>query len=247
MTGGVDDQGVPLPAGTWPYSERLIRAMAVAAQIHAVQKKRGTSVPYLSHLLGTCSIALDHGADEDEAIAALLHDAIEDGDPIEAAKATVGSFGPKVLRIVEGCSDSESRPKPPWIERKAAYIARIPEEDRSVLLVSASDKLHNTRAILSDLRVIGDSVWVRFNAPREQTLWYYRSLVTFYRGNPNHHRELVDELDRTVSQTNRLVVARSADRTTASGPPTHRRDSSRPRSEPSHHRSSTPSNPGIHG
>ena len=102
MAGGVDDHGVPLPAGTWLYSERLIRAMAVAAQIHAVQERRGTSIPYLSHLLGTCAVALDQRAGEDEAIADLLHDAIEDGDPIDKGARGVN----RVLRAPRpSCSD----------------------------------------------------------------------------------------------------------------------------------------------
>ncbi len=200
MTHGVDEHDVPVPPVAWPSSAEFVRAIAVALQIHGTQVRKDTRIPYLSHLLGTCAIALDHGATEGEAIAALLHDAIEDGDPIDDAKESVASFGDEILKIVEGCSDSQSRPKPPWIERKMAYIKRISEDDHSVLLVSASDKLHNARAIVSDLYVVGDQLWCRFNAPREKTLWYYRSLVTFYRANPAHVPALIDELDRVVSE-----------------------------------------------
>jgi (p)ppGpp synthase/HD superfamily hydrolase len=200
MTNAVDERGWPLPPRPWLYSDRMSEAMAAAAQIHATQVRKGTAIPYLSHLLGTCSIALEYGADEDEAIAALLHDAIEDGEPTEVARATVWSFGDEVGRIVEGCTDADTLPKPPWRERKESYLARLATEDRSVLLVSASDKLHNARSIVRDLRGVGENVWERFSASKDQTLWYYRSLVTGYRGNPAHTPALIDELDRTVTE-----------------------------------------------
>ena len=205
MTDGVDERGVPLPARPWQYSDRLIAAMTAAAQIHGSQLRKGTTIPYLSHLLGACAIALDHGAGEDEAIAALLHDAIEDGQPTAAARATVWSFGDEVGRIVEGCTDADSHPKPPWRERKDLYLARLNVEDRSVLLVSVSDKLHNARSIVRDLRDIGEDLWGRFSTPKAQTLWYYRSLVTRYRGNPAHTPALIDELDRTVTEMETLA------------------------------------------
>ena len=210
MTEVVDEHGVPLPPQPWQYSGRIIAAMAVAAQIHADQARKSTTIPYLSHLLGTCAIAYDYGANEDEAIAALLHDAIEDGQPTEAARKTVWSFGDEVGRIVEGCTDADTHPKPPWRERKEAYLASLATEDRSILLVSASDKLHNARSIIRDLRGVGEELWERFNAPKDQTLWYYRSLVTAYRSNPAHTPGLIDELDRTVTEMEALAAEASA-------------------------------------
>ena len=204
MTDTIDENGIPLPPRPWVYSERLIRAMSAAAQIHAAQYRKGTTIPYLSHLLGTCSIAMEYGATEDEAIAALLHDAIEDGEPVEAARATVWTFGDEVGRIVEGCTDSDVHPKPPMRARKEAYLSRLAAEDRSVLLVSASDKLHNSRSIVRDLRELGAQVWKRFSVPQEDTLWYYRTLVTTYRANAENNVALVDELDRTVLEMERL-------------------------------------------
>jgi (p)ppGpp synthase/HD superfamily hydrolase len=206
LTIGIDEHGVPLPPRPWLYSDRLLEAMAAAAQIHGTQVRKGTTIPYLSHLLGACAIALDYGANEDEAIGALLHDAIEDGEPIDAARATVWGFGDEVGRIVEGCTDADTKPKAPWRERKVAYLARLATEDRSVLLVSASDKLHNARSIVRDLRTLGDALWDRFNAPKDQTLWYYRSLVTGYRANAAHTPALIDELDRTVSEMEVLAL-----------------------------------------
>jgi GTP pyrophosphokinase len=208
MENGIDGRGWPLPPGPWLYSVRIIDAMAAAAQIHGRQKRPATEIPYLSHLLGTCSIALEYGASEDEAIAALLHDAIEDGQPTDAARATVWSFGSEVCRIVEGCTDADTHPKPPWRERKEAYLASLATKDHSVLLVSASDKLHNARSIVRDRRVVGDKVWDRFKVPKSETLWYYRSLVTAYRANPVHSPALVAELDRTVAEMEAVAVAR---------------------------------------
>jgi (p)ppGpp synthase/HD superfamily hydrolase len=208
MTNGIDALGVPIPPQPWVYSERLIRAIDVAAQIHAAQLRKGTTIPYLSHLLGACSIVMEYGATEDEAIAALLHDAIEDGEPVEAARATVWTFGDEVGRIVEGCTDSDANPKPPMRERKEAYLTRLAAEDRSVLLVSASDKLHNARSIVRDLRGVGAEVWKRFSVPRKDTLWYYRTLVKTYRDNPAHNVALVDELARTVRKMKRLAKTR---------------------------------------
>jgi GTP pyrophosphokinase len=129
----------------------MLDALQVAARLHATQARKGTDIPYLSHLLGTCSIAMEFGADEDQAIAALLHDAIEDVEPVELARAEVGRFGPEVLRIVEACTDSDAHPKPPWRDRKEAYLAHLHGADAPILLVSAS-QLHNARTIVTDPR-----------------------------------------------------------------------------------------------
>ncbi len=179
------------------YSDRFVRALVAAAELHRAQDRKGTGVPYVSHLLGTCSIALEFGANEDQAIAALLHDVLEDVEPTHEARAAVASFGPEVVRIVEACTDSDTRPKPPWRARKEAYLARLASE------VSASDKLHNARAIVQDLRLHGRSLWERFNAESDQP-WYYRGLVHAFRSNPHHNAALVDELERTVSEMERL-------------------------------------------
>jgi len=192
-------------AGEPQYSERLIDALGVAARLHAGQQRKGSDVPYLTHLLGTCSIALDYGAGEDEAIAALLHDTIEDVEPVERARAAVAAFGPEVLRIVEGCTDSDTHPKPPWRERKETYVTHVSEADAPILLVSAADKLHNARSIVTDLRRYGEATWERFTGGRDGSLWYYRALVGAFRANPAHQAELVEELDRTVTEMETLA------------------------------------------
>jgi GTP pyrophosphokinase len=189
-----------MPDGEWAYSHRFLLALDAAATMHAAQRRKGSGVPYISHLLGTCAIAMEYGADEDEAIAALLHDAIEDVRPTEQARQAVAYFGERVFAIVEGCTDSDTHPKKPWRERKERYIAHLAAADASVLLVAGADKLHNARSLLIDLRRIGDKVWSRFNAGREESLWFYRSVVAAMRGNPANNAALVDELERTVAE-----------------------------------------------
>jgi len=195
--------GIPLPAEPWVNTDRFLQALDAAARMHAAQRRKGSGIPYLSHLLGACSIALEYGADEDEAIAALLHDAIEDVRPTEAARATVARFGDRVLAIVEGCTDADTHPKPPWRERKERFIASLADADASVLLVSGADKLHNARSLLADLRRQGSTVWDRFNASRAETLWYYRAVIGAMEANPAHNPHLVAEIARVVNEVER--------------------------------------------
>jgi O-acetyl-ADP-ribose deacetylase (regulator of RNase III) len=197
--------GIPLPPKPWLTSPRFAEALEAAAMMFAAKTKKGGSIPYISHLLGVCAIALENGATEDEAIAALLHDTIEDITPADQARAAVARFGPEVLRIVEGCSDSWTHPKPPWKERKEAYIRHMEEADRSVLLVSAADKVHNAQAIVSDLRQVGDEVWKRFNATREQELWYYRELLKVFERRLTDRPALVSELELAVGEMEHSV------------------------------------------
>ena len=200
MTELVNDaafRGLPLPAQPWRYGRRFLDALVAAAAMHAAQPRKGSEIPYASHLLGACSIALDYGATEDQAIAALLHDAIEDVEPTEAARAVVASFGPEVLRIVEGCTKAERGDGADSFEAKMAYAARFADADASILLVAAADKLHNARSIVADFRRTGDAVYSRFSVSRGQTLAYYRALVTTFRDNPATNPDLLGELDRS--------------------------------------------------
>ncbi|MBS0561028.1 MAG: HD domain-containing protein, partial [Proteobacteria bacterium] len=140
---------------------RFAEAVAVAAELHDGQRRKGTAIPYLAHLLAVSAIVLEYGGDEDQAIAGLLHDVIEDcGAEHEAAIRT--RFGDRVASIVRGCTDADIQPKPPWQERKEAYLAHLGEAAVDVLLVSAADKLHNSRAIVSDVRAHGEVVFDRF-------------------------------------------------------------------------------------
>jgi GTP pyrophosphokinase len=165
-------QDIPAP-DRW---SRLADAAALAFRIHGAQLRKGTTIPYLSHLLAVTAIVLEHGGDQDQACAALLHDAIEDGgvawEPVIAE-----TFGPRVAAIVRACTDADMQPKPPWRARKEAYLAHLEHEGPDAVLVSAADKLHNARSIVSDLRTHGPAVFARFNAGQEGTLWYYDSLA----------------------------------------------------------------------
>jgi GTP pyrophosphokinase len=162
-------------------SPRFEAAVAFAADLHRRQVRKGTGVPYMAHLMGVASLALEHGASEDEAIAAVLHDAVEDQGGAATADEIRQRFGDTVADIVAGCTDTDRTPKPPWRERKEAYVAKLAAASPSVRLVSLCDKLHNARAILADYRTGGEAVWARFNGGKQGTLWYYRALVEAFR------------------------------------------------------------------
>jgi GTP pyrophosphokinase len=177
-------------------SARFEEALAFAARLHREQKRKGSDIPYVAHLLAVASFAIEHGADEDEAIAALLHDAVEDQGGSVIRAEIERRFGPGVAGIVDECSDTDQEPKPPWRERKDAYLAHLASASRSALLVTACDKLHNVRSILADYDRLGEELWKRFNGGREGTLWYYRSVVDALAGRLDS--PVVDELRETV-------------------------------------------------
>jgi (p)ppGpp synthase/HD superfamily hydrolase len=186
-------------------SPRFDDALVFASRLHAGQVRKGGDIPYISHLLAVTAIVLEHEGDEDEAIAALLHDAIEDQGGAKARAEIRRRFGENVVAIVDGCTDAETIPKPPWQERKEAYVAHVGDASASVRLVSAADKLHNARSILADYRQLGDALWNRFRGGRDGTLWYYRALVDAFRAVES--TPLVEELERTVSELERLASA----------------------------------------
>ena len=181
-------------------------AVELARELHAGQVRKGTEVPYLSHLLGVASIVLEAGGDETEAIAALLHDAAEDAGGRATLERIRARFGDEVAAIVEACSDSLSEDKEPWPERKRRYLAHLDEPGLpdGALIVSLADKLHNARAIVFDLREHGDALWERFRTGSgPDQLWYYRALTeVFARRRPGR---LADELARTVDEMGRLA------------------------------------------
>lgn len=189
-------------------SARFREALIFAAQLHAAQPRKGTDIPYVAHLLGVASIAIEYGADEDEAIAALLHDAAEDQGGEATLERIRALFGSRVAKIVDGCTDSVEDPKPDWTMRKAKYIVHLQSASKSVRLVSAADKLYNVRSTLKDYREIGDAVFDRFRKKTKyHTLWYYRRLAQkFVQLGP---KQLAYELSRTVADLERLVEVTS--------------------------------------
>jgi (p)ppGpp synthase/HD superfamily hydrolase len=186
----------------WPLSGRFDAALAYASRAHEGQFRKGTRVPYISHVLAVCGLVLEDGGSEDEAIAALLHDVVEDAGGAAALEQIRHRFGPAIAKLVDGCSDTDQTPKPPWKQRKLAHIARLRQAAPEVRRICSADKLHNARSILLDYRSQGEALWQRFNADGDETLWYYEELVTALReagGGP-----LVEELARVVAEIGRL-------------------------------------------
>lgn len=193
--------------------KRFRDALVWAAELHEEQKRKGGNIPYVAHLLGVASIVLEHGGDEDQAIAALLHDALED----QAHRMTPGEigarFGEQVEKIVEACTDGDpeeqrDRDIGRWRVRKQKYIDAIAAKPAEALLVSMADKLYNARAILEDFRELGDKVWPRFTAGKEGNLWYYRAMLTAFR--PRADNRLWHELDRTVAEIEKMAGGASS-------------------------------------
>lgn len=170
-------------------SPRYFEAVAYASGLHAGQTRKGTSIPYMSHLLGVSSLVIEALGDEDQAIAALLHDAAEDCGGEPRLVEIDAMFGPRVALIVRGCSDSlveDPKVKLPWRERKEEYIRHLQDVSPDVILVSCADKLHNARAIWTDIQRDGVETMERFNAPGPEIAWYYSSLLSAFelRGAP---------------------------------------------------------------
>jgi (p)ppGpp synthase/HD superfamily hydrolase len=190
---------------------RFDEALQYAVEAHGDQTRKGTGVPYVSHLLGVASLVLEEAGDEDEAIAALLHDVVEDQGGGPRLDDVRQRFGERIADLVEACSDSleqDQELKPPWKTRKERYIERVrTEHDDSALLVSVADKLYNSRAILRDLRFAADrqAVWDRFGRERDCVLWYYRSLVDAFRSRRKDADRLLEELDATVTELEDLA------------------------------------------
>lgn len=179
-------------------TNRLIAAFSLAAELHAPQFRKGTKIPYISHLMSVSAVIMEYGGDEEQAIAGLLHDVVEDcgGQYLAVIRE---KFGNRVAAIVEACTDGvpdAKGEKPDWHQRKEAYLAHLEHAGANILLVSAADKLHNARAILSDLRTIGPAVFERFKAGKAGTLWYYGRLAEIFQARlPG---PLSQELARTV-------------------------------------------------
>jgi len=200
---------------TKPLSERFNEALVYAHTLHREQPRKGKDIPYIGHLLGVASLVLESGGDEDMAIAALLHDAVEDQGGRPRLREIETLFGPRVAHIVWGCTDSDEvdpNRKPPWCERKQKYLAHLEHQaDPRVRLVSAADKVYNARAVLLDHYDVGDAVFDRFSQGKPGTLWYYRALVDAFRAaeardahpsdpSAKSRHRLIDELERVVSE-----------------------------------------------
>jgi GTP pyrophosphokinase len=196
------------------YSKRFDDALLTAVDLHRGQARKGSDIPYVTHLLAVAAIVGESGGTEDEVIAALLHDAIEDTDA--TYRTLADRFGKPVADVVRACSDTDVTPKPAWEKRKKDYVAHVVGASESVRLVSAADKLANARSVLADLRVLKEELWARFRGGKDGTLWYYRSLVSVFdiagsspiMGTPDRTRPVVEELDRVVGEIEKLAGVR---------------------------------------
>lgn len=161
-------------------TEKFTSALVYATRLHAQQTRKISGVPYVAHLLSVAALVLEAGGTEEEAIAALLHDAIEDQGGKAIREEIRQLFGEQVITIVDGCTESDTYPKPPWKERKQKYLENLRHASPSVRLVSLADKLHNARSLLADYRRYGSSVWDNFKVGKAGTLWFYQQLQQIY-------------------------------------------------------------------
>lgn len=179
-------------------TSRFDEALVYARRLHASQLRKGSNIPYISHLLAVTALVLENGGEEDQAIIALLHDAAEDQGGLAVIEAIQEKFGERVAAAVESLSDTFEDPKPAWRPRKERYLDHLRMANEDVVLVSLADKLHNARSILRDLRLSGPEVWKRFRGGKEGTLWYYRSLIEIFQ--QVSRSVMVAELAETVAQ-----------------------------------------------
>jgi (p)ppGpp synthase/HD superfamily hydrolase len=188
-----------------PLSRRFEQALILATRKHAGQIRKGSGTPYISHLLSVAALVLEAGGGEDLAIAALLHDVVEDCGGAPMLKEVRRRFGKRVAGVVDGCTEPDITPQPSWRRRKQQYIRHLRTAAADTRLVAAADKLHNARSILVDYRRIGEPIWQRFRGKREGTLWYYRALLKELQR--KHSNRLVDELERVVAELEAVVAA----------------------------------------
>ncbi len=187
-------------------SIRFEEALVYASRLHREQRRKGTRIPYIAHLLAVASLVLEAGGGEDEVIAALLHDGPEDQGGEETLRDIRRRFGDTVAGIVADCSDTFEEIKPPWKARKLSYLEHLATASTETLLVSCADKLHNVRSIVTDYRTLGEALWGRFKGGREGTLWYYRALLETFR-QVTQPPALYRELEIAVAELERLACA----------------------------------------
>ncbi|MBC6434185.1 HD domain-containing protein [Nostoc sp. HG1] len=179
-------------------TQRFESALIYATRLHAHQTRKISGVPYISHLLSVTALVLEAGGTEEEAIAALLHDTIEDQGGKTIREDIRQRFGETIATIIDGCTEWDTPPKPPWLERKQRYLQHLRHASSSVRLVSLADKLHNSRSLLADWRQYGDVIWTNFTAGKEKTLWFYQSLLEVYQEIGSDW--MTQELERVVNQ-----------------------------------------------
>ena len=184
-------------------SERFEAALVYAYQLHRHQTRKVNRTPYIAHLLSVTALVLEDGGNEDEAIAALLHDAVEDQGGQATREEIKQRFGETVVAIVDGCTESDTIPKPPWRDRKQRYLEQLRRGSPSVRRVALADKLHNARTIVLDYRQQGENLWSAFTSGKDGLMWFYHSLLELYQ--PTDPSPMVGELRRVVEELEQLV------------------------------------------
>lgn len=180
---------------------RFDEALAFTSQVHRLQNRKGGAVPYIAHLLAVTALVLEYGGDEDTAIAALLHDTVEDQGGLPMLERVRAAFGARIAAIVMEVSDNEGDPKPPWQQRKQDFIDSIPRLSPEARLIALADKLHNVRSTIAEFRRVGEIVWTRFQGRRDGTLWYYREVLSALQSNLQITDEpLLQELTRAITE-----------------------------------------------
>lgn len=185
------------------YSERFDRAFHLAHELHRDQRRKGAEIPYITHLMSVAALVAEYGGTEDQAIAGLLHDAVEDQGGMAVLGRIRDEFGDSVAGMIEACTDAHESPKPPWEERKRAHVDRMKDGPQGALLVIAADKVHNLRAMTADYRAVGDALWNRFKRGRPDILWYYRAMAAELRALSPHR--IHDELDTMIDAFEQLT------------------------------------------
>jgi GTP pyrophosphokinase len=191
------------------FSDKYKSALKYVFDLHRDQYRKGSQKPYLSHLLAVSALVMENGGTEIEAISALLHDAVEDQGGLETLAEIRRLFGEEVASIVEACSDSMITPKPPWCNRKEAYLKKLEGASPSVILVSQADKLHNLRSILQDYRERGEELWDKFRGGKDGSLWYYHQLIKVYQKHGSN--PILTELEKTMHELDFLVESQPSE------------------------------------
>jgi (p)ppGpp synthase/HD superfamily hydrolase len=186
---------------------RIEQAFLLASEMHEGQCRKRSGIPYVFHLMAVAALVAEYEGDEDQIVAAFLHDAIEDAGGPSARDVIRERFGDRVVELVDGCTDSEEEPKPPWLPRKEAYIVRLRGESPEVRLVSVADKVHNSRSIVAALHA-GEEIWSKFQGGKDGCLWYYREVLAAAGHGWEH--PILDEFARTVAVMNELADADEA-------------------------------------
>ncbi|HEY9597727.1 MAG TPA: HD domain-containing protein [Cyanophyceae cyanobacterium] len=184
-------------------TERFEAALVYAHQLHRYQTRKVNHTPYIAHLLSVAALVVEDGGSEDEAIAALLHDAIEDQGGKATREEIKRRFGETVVAIVDGCTESDAIPKPPWRTRKQRYLEQLRQGSPSVRRVALADKLHNARTILLDYRQQGEHLWSAFTSGKDGVMWFYHSLLELYLS--TDPSPMVGELRRVIEELEQQV------------------------------------------